>query len=225
MIDGTIYFGAFDGFVYALDAVTGEKKWSYEAGASMLSSPAVTGGRLFIGVMDGSVHAVNLADGTGVWVFDAGERPMFGSPAVHDGLLYIGSYDQAVYALRTADGSQAWRTVLGGNVFSSAAVAGDRLWIGAEDGFYALDPATGAELWKSTESTGSVFGSAAVSTAADRVYIGTSELGVLIYTLSGDLVHRLPIEDKVWSSVTVGRDGSLYFGSHDGNIYAFGSAS
>ena len=224
VVDGTVYFGAFDGFVYALDAATGEKKWSYEAGESMLSSPAVVGDRLFIGVMDGSVHAVHIADGSQAWVFDAGEEPIFGSPAVHDGRLFIGSYDQAVYALNIEDGRQAWRTVLGGSIFSSAAIEGGRVWIGAQDGFYALDPGTGERLWKSSQDTGSVFGSAAVSAITDRIYIGTSESGVLIYQLNGDLVHRLPIEDKVWSSVTVAKDGSLYFGSHDGHIYAFGSA-
>ncbi|MEO1084759.1 MAG: PQQ-binding-like beta-propeller repeat protein, partial [Acidobacteriota bacterium] len=222
VVDGVVYFGAFDHKVYALDAQTGDLRWSYDASAGMLSSPAVDEGRLYIGVMDGTVHAVDAGSGEPLWVFKAGDKPIFASPTLADGALYIGAYDDHLYALGTDDGAERWRRELGGPIFSTAAVAGGRVWIGAGDGFYSIDPGTGEVRWKSPEATGSVFGSAAVSAPADRAYIGSSDMGLLIYSLDGALVHRVDVGDKVWSSVTVVSDGRVFVGAHYGHIYGFG---
>ena len=55
----------------------------------------------------------------------------------------------------------------------------------------------------------------------DRLFVGTSDAGVIVYTLSGKEIARLPIEQEVWSSVFVDTDGSLTFGGHNGGVYAF----
>jgi outer membrane protein assembly factor BamB len=51
--------------LYALDAVTGKKKWSFTpAGGYTTSSPAVAGGTVYIGQESG-VYAIDAATGKG----------------------------------------------------------------------------------------------------------------------------------------------------------------
>ncbi len=57
VVDGIVYEGSRDGRVYALDAATGAKKWSFAAGDAVESSPAVAGGVVYVGSEDGSVYA------------------------------------------------------------------------------------------------------------------------------------------------------------------------
>lgn len=217
---GVVYFGAFDQNVYALDAATGAERWRYATGGGILSSPAVAGGLVVIGSMDGALHGIDATSGAGRWVLAPSAEPIFASPAVADGTTFVGSYDDHVYAVDLGDGSERWRRRLGGDIFGSPAVVDGQVFIGAADGFYALDAGSGEVRW-SHHDGGRIFGSPAVAATADRLFVGTSDAGVIVYTLSGEEIARLAIEQEVWSSVFVDGDGSLYFGSHNGGVYAF----
>ena len=58
--NGVVYVGSWDGNVYALDAKTGAKLWSYDAQYGVESSPAVTNGVLYIGASNGYMYAFVL---------------------------------------------------------------------------------------------------------------------------------------------------------------------
>jgi outer membrane protein assembly factor BamB len=47
-----IYLGSEDGNLYALDAVSGWLKWSYQAGRSVSASPTVVGEIVYISAGD-----------------------------------------------------------------------------------------------------------------------------------------------------------------------------
>ena len=57
-VDGTLYVGSRDHYLYALDVRTGRERWRYRTGAPVTSTPAVAGGRVYIGSNDTKVHAV-----------------------------------------------------------------------------------------------------------------------------------------------------------------------
>ena len=57
-MDGVVYFGGWDGLVYAVDALTGAERWRYKTDGQMGSSPAVVDGIVYIGSDDGSVYAI-----------------------------------------------------------------------------------------------------------------------------------------------------------------------
>jgi outer membrane protein assembly factor BamB len=60
VLDGTVYFGSWDNNVYALDANSGVKLWSYTTGGSVFSSPAIAkGGQVYIGSDDGHLYCIN----------------------------------------------------------------------------------------------------------------------------------------------------------------------
>jgi outer membrane protein assembly factor BamB len=53
-----IYIGSFDGRLYALDARTGQEKWSFKTDGEVYSSPAVAGGVVYFSSTDGYLYAV-----------------------------------------------------------------------------------------------------------------------------------------------------------------------
>jgi serine/threonine-protein kinase len=55
---GVLYVGCTDRNVYALDAATGEIRWTYPADMTLKSGPVATGGLVFAGIRDGSVLAL-----------------------------------------------------------------------------------------------------------------------------------------------------------------------
>lgn len=95
---GVVYVGGHDGWVYALDAKTGRKRWDFATGGHVNSTPTPAGGLLFVGSMDKNVYALRLSDGKLAWKFLTGERTFrnisYGgvrsSPVIRDGAVYIG---------------------------------------------------------------------------------------------------------------------------------------
>ena len=62
--NGTVYIGSHDHNLYALDAATGKKRWSYKAGGLVGSSPTVSGNSVYVGSDDGRVYALRASGPT-----------------------------------------------------------------------------------------------------------------------------------------------------------------
>jgi outer membrane protein assembly factor BamB len=105
--DGTIYSGALDSYIYALNP-DGILKWRYETGGPVWSSPAISpNGTIYFGSEDNYIYAVN-PDGTLKWKFKTGSS-VTSSPSIgSDGTIYVGSDDNYLYALNS-DGTLKWR--------------------------------------------------------------------------------------------------------------------
>jgi outer membrane protein assembly factor BamB len=67
-----VYLGSGDGNVYALNASTGAKLWSYTTGSSVTSSPAVANGVVYVGSDDYNVYALNAKTGAKLWSYTTG---------------------------------------------------------------------------------------------------------------------------------------------------------
>jgi outer membrane protein assembly factor BamB len=98
VLKGVVYVGGHDGWVYALDARTGRKRWEFATKGHVNSTPTPAGDQLFVGSMDKHVYALRLNDGKLAWKFRTGERTFrnisYGgvrsSPVIRDGAVYIG---------------------------------------------------------------------------------------------------------------------------------------
>lgn len=94
----TVYFAGYDGVLHAVNAATGQARWTYRLGGEVrASSPAVdANGVIYIGCYDGLLYALN-ADGTlrRTWSTGAIIRS---SPAIAGNTLYVGSNDGGLYA-------------------------------------------------------------------------------------------------------------------------------
>jgi outer membrane protein assembly factor BamB/orotate phosphoribosyltransferase len=157
ILEGNVYFGAYDGFVYCVDARSGGLQWETRCAGWIVSSAASnpTGSEVYItGATDaGSGVFVALSAKTGhiIWRLET-PSPIESSPSfdTNQRRLIAGGNDGVVYGFDTSTGEGVWHFSTAGAV--KGAVAIDRYghaFVGSEDGFlYALDCDSGAPLWK-----------------------------------------------------------------------------
>jgi serine/threonine-protein kinase len=75
-----VYIGARDGTLYAVDATSGDQRWTAATGGSIDSSAAVAGGVVYVGCSDqaqgqvccGSLFAFNATNGARLWTGGTG---------------------------------------------------------------------------------------------------------------------------------------------------------
>ena len=136
-----VFAGAWDRFLYALDAASGALAWKAQCTErSFAYSPAIGGpvvgeGRVFAPSNDNRMHAFDGATGRVLWtVSGSGDKFGYPSPAYAGGVVYSGGLGEkgSVYALSAADGSAIWTTEVGEGIYDSGAALGaDFLAIGS----------------------------------------------------------------------------------------------
>ncbi len=106
--NGTVFVGNLDGDFYALDALTGTKKWSFKAGGSINGTPTVGSGVVYFASWDKKLYALDAATGAKKWEArtEAGNL-IFSGAVVSSGLVYIG-IGRKMYAFDAATGSKKW---------------------------------------------------------------------------------------------------------------------
>ncbi|HVX66569.1 MAG TPA: PQQ-binding-like beta-propeller repeat protein, partial [Bryobacteraceae bacterium] len=140
------------------------------------------------------------------WKYKTGGK-VISSPAVSGGAVYFGSTDQHLYAVEQRTGELRWKFQTGSRVTSSPAVAGGMIYFGSFDGtFYALDAATGRLKWK-------------FETEGERRWASRSLHGM---QPSGE---TMPDPWDFYLSSPAVFEGTVYFGSGDGFVYALDAAS
>jgi outer membrane protein assembly factor BamB len=153
-------------------------------------------------------HHGGLYDGAGVpvlhavrWKFKTGAA-ILATPVVSGSTVYVGSSDHNFYALDKRSGQLRWKFATHGRVSSSPAVAAGRVYFGSYDGtFYALDAANGAVLWK-------------FATQGEHRFSARHLHG------ADPAAEVMPDPFDCFLSSPAVADGSVYFGSGDGNVYA-----
>jgi outer membrane protein assembly factor BamB len=139
--NGVVTVGCRDGFLYAVDAATGTKKWSNNHEISwVLSTPAVDDGKVYVGSSDAQFfQAVDHATGQEVWRYRGG-GPIWSSAAVAGPLLYFGVNDGHIVAVDKKTGVEKWRFKTGDRIFSSPLIENGVVYCGSDDGnLYAIE--------------------------------------------------------------------------------------
>ncbi len=203
--DGIFVIGNSDGNVYALDAETGARKWTFETGHRVWGTPLI--------VSDTPSSENGHSDGT-----PSSEN------SHSDGTVYIGSMDRHFYALNLSDGQVRWDFQAQGAFASEPALLDGTLYIGAFDNrFYAIDAETGTKRWD-FESENWFWGSPVIYD--DVVY--ASDVEGNIYALSaetGEEVWHTAFDMAVRAGLALSEDGSqLFVGNKNGDIYALDTA-
>lgn len=226
--NGVVYIGSWDKSVYALNATTGEKLWSYQTGSYVESSPAVAGGVVYIASYDANVYALNASTGQILWIFATGSGAVGSSPAVSGSEVFVGDNGGNIYALNVVTGNKLWSQKVGDTIYSSPAVFGGIVYVGADNSntgdVCALNATTGSLLWVYQTGNFWVYSSPAVFGGA--VYVGSFDhvqSGGSFYALnasSGGLLWSYATGGEVWGSPAVA-NGVVYVGGDDDNVYAF----
>lgn len=144
--DGTLFLGAADGVVRALDAANGVERWRAQADDSA-GVPHVHDGRVHVPTA-GGVVTLSAADGTVLWRAKAPERR--GLLVAEHGLYHLSAGEQAaVVARERSGGGERWRTPLDKPWTSTLFAAAGQVLVstgGAWDRPQRFDAATGEFL-------------------------------------------------------------------------------
>lgn len=218
--NGTVYAGSDDGNLYAIDAESSDREWTFsEPAGAVRSSPTVADGTVFVGADDGTLYAVNATTGRQKWAFTRPDDSVRSSPTVALGTVFVGADDGTLYAVDDTTGRQTWAfTRPSGDLFASPTIADGTVYAGSEGGsVYALDASDGSPVWE--------FDADAAVRSSPTVADGTVVVGAddgCVYALGaddGELRSRFETGAAVRSSPTV-VDGTVYVGSHDDLVYA-----
>ena len=216
--DGTIYFGSFDRYLYAINP-DGSLKWKYKTNGGIWSTPAIAeDGTIYIGTFGDYLYAIN-PDGALKWNFWAGSQASItSSPAIApDGTIYFGAMGPnleqelgRIYAIKP-DGSEKWHYDTDYWIVSDPAIGDDgTIYVGSGDAYlYALRP-DGTLRWRF--KTGD-WVKAHPSIADD----GT----IFISSFDGYLYALNPNGTLKWkyagggdeASASIGSDGTIYVGN------------
>ena len=146
--DSLVYFGARDGFEYAVNATTGELVWRLDHESSWgNTSAAVADGIVYSGSSSSAfVHAVRGATGEELWRVSASSG-VFSSPSVAGNTTYVGNNGGTLFAIDRNSGDVRWRFRAGGGIFSSPVITSGKVLFGSDDGrLYALSLTDGAAM-------------------------------------------------------------------------------
>ena len=170
LIGDLLYFGSWDGKLYALDVKTRKPRWTFAAGGALKGGPAYDKGTIYFGGYDNRIYAVNARTGTLRWS-SSGEANFYSTPAVAYGRVYAGNTDGRVYAFGAKTGNLLWAASTGSYVYSGPAVWNQTVYVGSHSHrLFALNAATGAVRW-SFDTGDVVAGSPGVM--AGVVYVST----------------------------------------------------
>ncbi len=217
MIVGDKVFVYANDYVYALYTENGGSAWTDPdagliygdtSGFGSWASPAYSGSKLYVS-SGYNISRINAADGDVEQLvpFPDGGHSCNGGPTVEDGVVFAGSgYGSPAhyYALDASDLTTVlWSFSSGSDTAGSTpAVAGNRVIFGNGSSLTCVDKnsaGTATVLWTTDLSSGTIFGSAAIDSANDRVYVATAS-GSLA------LLHALDLSGNlIWTS------SSIYF--------------
>jgi outer membrane protein assembly factor BamB len=89
--DGLLYVPDYSGFLYCVDAKTGELYWKYDTSAHIWGSSLVADGKVFVGTEDGflTILPAGKESPEGKAKEIDMTTPMYSSPIVANGVLYV----------------------------------------------------------------------------------------------------------------------------------------
>ncbi len=159
--DNRVYYGTLDSIdgaeksvLYVLDATNGALVWQFSMGA--YAGATISNNLIYVSSRDQYLYALQTSDGAIIWRSKF-SIPVYNSAVSANGALYI-TLDGA-YALDGLTGKVIWHKPLDNNQsvgFTPVTVVGNVVYLGRTDGegnstIYALNAATGATYWHSSE--------------------------------------------------------------------------
>lgn len=147
--DGEIVvFGSDDGWVHAVERLTGSLRWKIRLDGSIFASPVLSNGSCFVATLDGSLVAIDSRTGTVRWKHETGSR-LYAPPAASDEEVYLGSADGRLVALDARTGTAKWSFSARSVISCQPLIAGDLLYVGSLDrSLYAVRRQTGEKVWE-----------------------------------------------------------------------------
>lgn len=221
---GTVYARSSDGdsngYLDAIDALTGTRIWTCPLHGYSDFGIAVYGGTLFTPGDGGNLSAIDAATGTFLWNYATGGSSP-GTPSVANGIVYTGGTDGYLYALDAGTGTLLWRYKTNETSFSGPVIANGVVYAQGDKGtLYALaalpeDPPGSVTDLRVTSSNGAEItwawtdprelGFSHVMVFLDGVFQGNVSAGTETWTARG----LAPSTSYTIGTRTVGKKGAV----------------
>jgi len=157
-----VLFGGGDGWLRSYDAASGHEIWRFNGNPKdapwlprpgvlsrsfIIASPVFADGRVFVAMGQSPghgngpsfIHAISpngqgdVTESKLLWTCREVGR-VVGTPIEKDGLLYVGDVGGTVHCLDAATGAHVWKHETNGAIWGCLLLAGDRLYVGNEEG-------------------------------------------------------------------------------------------
>ena len=210
-----VFVGDDLGCLTAYALKNGKKLWSFTSGKRIVGTPAVSEGIVVFGSADRNIYGLNAADGSLRWKVEAAE-PVLGAVTIHEGIAYVGASDKTFRAIDIQTGKVVWSyEQVKGYIETKPLVVDDKVIFSAWDNtLYALEKATGKEIWKWTGGlTRMHFSPAAVWPVASngKVFIADPQRAMTAVNLqNGETVWRT-FRSQVRETIGLSEDGERVF--------------
>jgi outer membrane protein assembly factor BamB len=212
-----LYIGCGDGFVYCLDASTGDLLGQYQTDDKIWGTPIVVDDTVYIGSFDKKIYALNATDLTLKWEYET-EGSIIAQPLVKDDIVYVGSFDKHLYAINAASGTLKWKFAGNNWFWTQPIIVNDMLYAGCLDGFiYVLNPTTGAVIKIFDNEVFAIVSPFASQPAAmDNYIIFASQIGIVyrIDTTTQEIQLLATLTGTITGPLMV-YDGIVYFQTQD----------
>jgi outer membrane protein assembly factor BamB len=238
-INDQVIYAADLASIVALDKETGEVVWDSADEADLeglgpfytvnllpetalfVTSQERSGGGLFAQPR-GVLRALEWDADDVLWQFTGTTGYYIAPGIVTDNMLIIGNGDGLVYALDAEDGSEVWSFDTGGRVWSTPLVISDTVYVTSlSHRLYALDLATGREVWDGPLETGGAM-TAQPLPLDDLLFVGAFDSKIYaVHQEDGSLAWPQPFEGQAWFWGSPATDGTdIYIADVNGNVYA-----
>ncbi len=212
--EDSIYFGACDGFLYALD-LNGKEKWRFQAGDVLASSGIVVENKIYFGSFDSKFYCLDL-NGKLIWKFQS-ESPLGGFHSIYKNSIYIGSKEGALYCI-SLDGILRWKFEAGDTIGSNIEVNDNGVYFCSYNNKIYCVSHDGKLKWtytaKDIPECPTIYNSTILFASFDNNIYALSNEGKLLWKMNigapvGGQAPGLTVENDI-----------AYFGTWEGDIMA-----
>jgi outer membrane protein assembly factor BamB len=152
----TVYYGTYNGDMFAADKATGDIRWVVKVGETIGASPLLFEDSVISAVetnavYNGFVVRLNRKTGKVIWRTENLGEQSHSSPSIdlEHRLLFLGANNDKFFAFNLDTGELVWKKSVDGKIKSTSAVVQGRVYFstwGAS--LYSLDCVTGEVVWK-----------------------------------------------------------------------------
>ena len=133
MDDGLVFAGENQIAVYAINLLSGEKKWEHPGELGYVAPPSVRKGKVFIGDGGGTFFCLDAKSGEVVWKKTLDSEIMAGANFYQEHVL-VGGQDAVLYCFESESGKEVWKRPIGNQIRTIATLADDRAFAMQCDG-------------------------------------------------------------------------------------------
>ncbi|MDQ0255290.1 outer membrane protein assembly factor BamB/subtilisin family serine protease/5-hydroxyisourate hydrolase-like protein (transthyretin family) [Evansella vedderi] len=197
--------------VTAIEASTGEVKWTHPLGGPSFFGGSIGDGKLFVGTYDNrTFRALDVDNGTKVWEITLKNEGFASRPVYVDGVVYAASTNFStergtLHAIDAQSGDGLWQNSSIGDTQAGSPVVYENIVVigsASQPVIRAFDRETGSEIWENRD-VGFTLHNGTV-TADGTLYVGNTN-GILygLDILTGEPRHEFTLNNYSTSGVPV----------------------